>query len=245
MCGMGSQDGHTGAAMNPPTSQARRFFDAIAPRYDRAYALSGPVSRARIERVITLIGRSESPHVLVLGVGTGRELPMLLDAGYVLTGLDISPNMLALCQKRSRTIPCVLADFWDPLPFDDASFDAVIALHGTIAHPRDDHALPSLGRELARILKPQGVFVAEVPSEAVLRTSSIVEHGDGSTFAVTGPSTFVHHDATVTVSLEGIALDPEGWRRALSKEQPDLHVHVEPLGDVEYRIVAARHPRVR
>ena len=71
----------------------REFFDAIARRYDRAYALSGRASRERLARVVGLLeGRR---RVLVLGIGTGRELPALLDAGHEVTGIDVSERMVA------------------------------------------------------------------------------------------------------------------------------------------------------
>ena len=79
---------------------ARTFFDAIARRYDRAYGLSGEVSRARLARVVRELHGRE--RVLVLGIGTGRELPALLDAGHEPTGIDISPGMIEVCNERSR-----------------------------------------------------------------------------------------------------------------------------------------------
>jgi aryl-alcohol dehydrogenase-like predicted oxidoreductase len=127
---------------------ARTFFDAIARRYDRAYALSGPLSRARLARVVReLEGRT---RVLVLGIGTGRELPALLDAGHEPVGLDVSPEMIAQCSHRARRVPIVLGDFYEPLPFGDASFDAAIALHGTLAHPPHEGAHRALASHLPR-----------------------------------------------------------------------------------------------
>ncbi len=144
-------------------SRARAFFDAIAPRYDRVFAREPAELRAHVDRALTAIG--EAPRdVLDLGVGTGLELPRLLDAGHRVVGVDVSPEMIALCNKRSRPIRCVEADFWQGLPFDDASFDAVIALFGTLAHAPDEKALARLAGEVGRVLREGGVFFAEVPS---------------------------------------------------------------------------------
>ena len=76
-----------------------------------------------MDHVLRELGDSED--VLDLGVGTGRELPALLDAGLRVTGLDASKNMLAECGKRSRKIPIFLGDFYSPWPFAEATFDAI------------------------------------------------------------------------------------------------------------------------
>ncbi len=210
---------------------ARAFFDAVARRYDRVYALSGAASRERMARVVRAItGRK---RVLVLGIGTGRELPALLDAGHEPTGLDVSPEMIAICNKRSRTVPIVLADLWSPLPFADASFDAALALHGTIAHPPRDGAFGALARELERVLVPGGVFVAEVPAGEALATICAAPDEQRRVSAV-GAAGFVHEDLAAGVAIEGVALDAEGWRAALRP----LSVRVEPLGMAEHLLVA-------
>jgi len=142
---------------------ARAFFDAIAPRYDRVFAREPSELRAHVDRALSAIGAGPR-DVLDLGVGTGLELPRLLDAGHRVVGVDVSPEMIALCNKRSRPIRCVEADFWSALPFEDASFDAVIALFGSLAHAPGEGALARLGREVHRVLREGGVFFAEVPS---------------------------------------------------------------------------------
>lgn len=144
-------------------SDATRFFDAIAKRYDRVYARSSDELRERMTRLLEWIGPAPR-DVLDLGVGTGLELPRLLDAGHRVTGIDVSAEMIAVCNQRSRKIPCVRADFWEGLPSDDGAFDAVIALFGTLAHAPSPSAYGALAREVARVLRPRGVFYAEVPT---------------------------------------------------------------------------------
>lgn len=203
---------------------ARAFFDAIARRYDRDYALSGPLSRERLARVIEEIAGRR--RVLVLGIGTGRELPALLDTGHEPVGIDVSPAMIAKCNERSRKVPIVEADFYERLPFDDASFDAAIALHGTLAHPPRPGAHAALAAELARVLAPDGAFVAEVPAAEGLAKLGVTTTGSGG---------FVHRDEASGATIEGVALTAEGWRAAFS---PALDVKVEPLGEVEHLVVA-------
>lgn len=169
----------------------RRFFDAIASRYDRVYARSRDETRASMSRLLPLLGASRD--VLDLGVGTGPELRYLLDAGHRVVGVDVSEKMIALCNRRARPIPCVRADFWEGLPTSDASCDAVIALFGTLAHaPVDESragAHARLAGEVMRVLRPGGVFYAEVPSPAwAAANPAFVDQASGASIAIAAPS---------------------------------------------------------
>jgi SAM-dependent methyltransferase len=208
---------------------ARRFFDAIAGRYQREYALPADQSRVRMEQVRRALPAPPA-RVLDLGVGTGRELTALLDAGYQPTGVDVSPAMLERCRRRARPVPLMLCDFWEPLPFADGSFDAAIALHGTLAHPPDHRALAHLARELARIVRPGGAFVAEVPAPAWIDRAS----GDPRVRR-TGPDTAIYADPVTGAHIEARLLSDTGWTRALG---PAWISRVEPTGEAEWLITA-------
>ncbi|MQA27797.1 MAG: SAM-dependent methyltransferase, partial [Micromonosporaceae bacterium] len=73
------------------TAKARRVWDTFAPRYDRTMRF--------FERVLLSGGREwvcSRAHgdVLEVGVGTGLNFP-LYPSGVRLTGVDLSPEMLA------------------------------------------------------------------------------------------------------------------------------------------------------
>jgi SAM-dependent methyltransferase len=216
---------------------ARRFFDAIADRYDRAYAPASPESRQRMRRILPELPTPPA-SVLDLGVGTGRELPALLDAGYAPTGLDVSIEMLDRCRRRARPVPLVQADFWQPpLPFPDASFDAAVALHGTLAHPPERDAVARLGRELARVVRSAGVFVAEVPNPSWLDSLLDLPPLSDRRLLRNGPRTCLYEDLVVGAAIEARILDEGEWRDALA---PGWAVRIESLERVEWLIVAHR-----
>jgi SAM-dependent methyltransferase len=218
----------------PSEAEARSFFDAIASRYDRAYAMPRSSSRARMGRVVNEL--APGSRVLDLGVGTGRELATLLDAGHAPTGLDFSPEMLALCNRRARPVPLVLASFWAPLPFADASFDATLALHGTLAHPPSDEALGALAAEVARVLARPGVFVFEVPERGWLdAVERAQEELTDRRARRSGPDRFVHEDTVVGRAIEARVLEPEAWRAILT---PHFEVQIEPIDAHELLVVA-------
>ena len=197
-------------------SEARAFFDAIAPRYDRVFAREPSEVRAHVERVLAAIGRGPR-DVLDLGVGTGLELPRLLDAGHRVIGVDVSPEMIALCNSRSRPIRCVECDFWSALPFEDASFDAVIALFGSLAHAPDAGALARLALEVRRVSREGSVFFAEVPSPSwVAAHPAFVDEKTGATIAI-------------------VAQPEPAWREAFAGFDVEIHER-----DAELEVVAKK-----
>jgi len=218
------------------STEAERFFDAIAGRYEREYALPAAESRRRLERVLRELPAAPA-RVLDLGVGTGRELAALLDAGHAPTGLDVSRAMLERCARRSRPVPLVQADFWGPLPFPEGAFDAALALHGTLAHAPDDDAVARLARELARVVRPGGAWIAEAPSPAWLDRLGALPASPDKRLRRTGPRTCLYEDLTVGASIEARVLSDDEWRAALS---PSWKARVEPLGDLEWLVIAER-----
>jgi SAM-dependent methyltransferase len=219
---------------------AEAFFDAIAGRYERAYALPSTESRLRMQRVLRDLPSSPA-RILDLGVGTGRELSALLDAGHSPTGVDASRAMLERCARRARPVPLVRTNFWAaPLPFGDASFDAAIALHGTLAHPPEVAAVGRLARELARTLARGGVFIAEVPSPkwlARLETSEPQWDDADRRVRRTSSRTCIYEDRVTGASIEAILLDETDWRAALA---PDWEPRIESVDEVEFYVVARR-----
>jgi SAM-dependent methyltransferase len=219
---------------------APKFFDAIAHRYDRVYAPSAAESLQRMSRVLAALPRGPL-RLLDLGVGTGRELGSLLDAGHEPTGVDSSRAMLARCSRRGRPARLVCADFWEaPLPFARDAFDAVVALHGTLCHPPDPLAVNRLAAELARVVRPGGWLVAEVVSpawlDAVDAVDSSLEPSDRHVRR-TGPRACVVEDRVVGLAVEARLLDASEWTQALL---PAWWPQVRPVGESEWLLVAQR-----
>ncbi len=192
----------------------RRFYEAIARRYDRVYCAYGREARERLAWIARALGGSA--RVLVLGVGTGRELPALLDAGHRPVGLDASRAMLAVASRRARPVPLVEADLFARLPFPDASFEAALALHGTLAHAPDEGALAALSSELSRILVEGGRFVFEVPRPdwlEALHGAPGLPDADGRVTFREGKR-FITEDRVADARIEGQAFTEDTWRGA-------------------------------
>lgn len=211
----------------------REFFSAIARKYDREYAPSPYESKSKMARVLSFLPKEKS-RVLDLGVGTGRELPALLDAGHEVVGVDIAEPMIEIANRRSRPIEIALADFWvPPLPFADASFDVAIALHGTLAHPPEDAvaALTRLAAELARLVGPHGVMIFEVPSPSFV--AAVAARSDERARATSDDRT-VHEDAALGVAIEARAFEADRWIEAFCRH---FDVTVDAISNVEQLVV--------
>ena len=130
----------------------RRSYNLIAPLYD--FVIERPLLKARTRSLRAL--PAETPgRVLLSGVGTGLDLP-LLPVLHRYTALDFNAAMLSRARPRSAhlDIDWVLGDSM-ALPFADAQFDHVV-LHlilAVVPHPEK-----CLG-EAARVLKPGGTIL--------------------------------------------------------------------------------------
>jgi len=137
-------------------------FDRKAVEWDASYearTTRGHWQRARLEAAVRLVG--EGPGALLeIGVGSGRLLARLAERGWEVTGIDAAPRMLELARARVPSGRLEVARA-EELPFEDASFDAVVAV-GVLEYGDLEASL----RELARVLRPGGRAVLGVRNNA-------------------------------------------------------------------------------
>lgn len=143
-------------------------FAALPPReavaldklYDEAYAgfREDPVFQASIRERL----RTEFAHrvpaggrILDVGCGNGEFMTAAREAGYRVTGTDISVPAVERC--RARGLDAVAGDFLT-LPFD-GTFDAV-TMWDVIEHLTDPSAFVARARAL---LRPGGYLVVKTP----------------------------------------------------------------------------------
>jgi phosphatidylethanolamine/phosphatidyl-N-methylethanolamine N-methyltransferase len=106
------------------------------------------------KRAMNLLNLGASERVLIVGVGTGADLP-LLPAGVDVTGIDLSPEMLAKARLKLDRCPAsvkLIRGDAQALLVDEASFDAAI-LNLILSVIPDGNACL---RSALRALKPGG-----------------------------------------------------------------------------------------
>ena len=108
------------------------------------------------------LGRGLGPAARILdaGCGTGGLIRRLAPAhpGWTWTGIDLSA--VACEAARERTGADIRLGSVTELPFGDGSFDAVVSCD-VLYHVEDDGAAL---REAARVLRPGGLIVVNVPA---------------------------------------------------------------------------------
>jgi SAM-dependent methyltransferase len=109
----------------------------------------------RIPLFRAAIGRGK--HVLDLGCRSGA-LTRHFSEGNEVVGVDV--DRAALEKAAALGIDTVEANVEERLPFEDGSFDAVVAGE-LLEHVQFPDALV---REARRLLRPRGVFVGSVPN---------------------------------------------------------------------------------
>ncbi|MBX3233360.1 MAG: menaquinone biosynthesis decarboxylase [Labilithrix sp.] len=187
----------------------KKAIDAIRPVVERAASRSAPSS----ERVMGSAG----PRILDLCAGT-LDLAALLEEAFPeaeVVACDASEKMLQLGASKVRRARPVVGDAL-ALPFDDASFDAVICGFGM-------RNLADLRRgvgEARRVLPPGGVFVTLELFQPRGATSRLL-HGAGLRYALPMLGAAIANDreayAYLAESMEGF-VTREAYEQLLAAE---------------------------
>jgi len=143
------------ASSDDPAAVAERY-DAWAQSYDddlASWQYQGPVVVA--DTVRTRL--PDAASVLDVGCGTGLVGRELRFRGFTgrLVGLDLSQASLDLAQQSGAYDDLHRADLQQPLPLDDAGFDAAVCVGVMTYLPEVEAAW----REFARLVRPGGVVV--------------------------------------------------------------------------------------
>ncbi|GAA4632660.1 class I SAM-dependent methyltransferase [Actinoallomurus vinaceus] len=132
-------------------------YDEIADWYEHEFLGAQRTGRPRdgnpldLNDVLSHLLGEGSGTCLEIGCGTGVHAAQVRALGWTPIGVDLSAGMLRRTRGR---LPVAQADA-EHLPIPDASLPAVVAM---MVHT-DMPAYPAVLREVARVLRPGGVFV--------------------------------------------------------------------------------------
>jgi demethylmenaquinone methyltransferase/2-methoxy-6-polyprenyl-1,4-benzoquinol methylase len=135
--------------------QARELFAPLGPTYDRVGAALSLGQDPRGRRF--LVSRlPRGGHVLDVATGTGLVAAELLRRGFEVTGVDLSPEMLAVARRRFGDEAELINASAEALPLASESFDHLTVTH-LLRYVTDPGATLA---ELARVVRPGGVVAS-------------------------------------------------------------------------------------
>ncbi|MFK0278812.1 class I SAM-dependent DNA methyltransferase [Ensifer sp. NPDC090286] len=136
-------------------------YDQFADVYDR---LMGDISVRRysafVTKTLSEVG-DRRLKILDLACGPGRFASFLLEQGHEVTGVDLSPEMLARARANAPLGRFEPFDMNAPTPFE-RKFDAVICLFDSINHLLSLDAVTRLFENVRKAILPGGLFLFDV-----------------------------------------------------------------------------------
>ena len=145
--------------MDGTADEVRAAYDAIAEDYAAVYPATEPeaaVDLAMVDHFVGLLEEHGGMRVLDAGCGTGRMARYLTDRGCVVTGVDLSPGMLAMARRDHPDLVVREASITD-LPFEGDTFDGVLLWYSLIHLTSDE--LPVALSEARRVVAPGGLVL--------------------------------------------------------------------------------------
>jgi glycosyltransferase involved in cell wall biosynthesis/SAM-dependent methyltransferase len=154
----------TGAAELPTANDVRKLFNDKAHCWRGKYGPRGKLD-SRVEQFTGRLSQicPTASDILELGCGTGEIAAAIGHRGYSVTACDFAEEMIAIARGNpaGKTVNWVCLDpDWKIFPFEDGSFDGVVA--SSVFEYLVD--VPQVAAELARILRPGGNLLLTVPN---------------------------------------------------------------------------------
>ena len=168
-------------------NNVRGGYDRWAAVYDHD---ANPLPPLEEPMVDAMIGEVAGLAVLDLGCGTGRHALRLAAAGAKVTGVDFSEGMLAQARGKAGDmgVRFVAQDLHCPLPFEAATFNAVVS-GLVLEHLRD---VDGFFGQIARMLKPRGRAVVTGMHPAMFLRGSQARFTDPNSGELIQPGSINH-----------------------------------------------------
>jgi SAM-dependent methyltransferase len=193
-------------------------MQAYGPAFARAYQLRwGGFARQVTPRLLefyagTRAGQKRQP-VLDLCCGTGVAAAGFLEAGYQVTGLDLSPHMLAYARENAVAHIGAHAHFIQADAADFAlagQFGLAISLYDALNHLPDLAALRSCFRCTAAAVAPGGTFIFDLNTRLGLRRWHVTSVDDSEAALVITRSSFDGSGERAQLNITGFLRQADG-----------------------------------
>ena len=161
-------------------------FTKAAEIYDSGRAGIYEMCKDDYPPILEELKKDDFEDLLDVGCGTGPMVELLASElpGRRYTGLDLTPKMIEVANAKGIEEARFIVGDAEDLPFDDASFDAVICANSFHHYPNPQAFFAGV----ARVLRPGGKLVlrdytAPVPvlwlmNHTEMPLANLVGHGD-------------------------------------------------------------------
>lgn len=211
--------------------------------HDLRDAAMEDVFRGSVDRFVEIALRLQGRRrVLDVGSGHGQLLALLHALGHECHGVDHEdmrgryPVAYDLAARHGGPIDFRVCNVEsDPLPYADASFDAVTCCQ-VLEHFSHSH-LPAL-REIRRVLAPGGLLEVDVPNVAALRNRMRLLRGRNITYDYAE-----HYLHAEPVLHGGRSYFPLRHNREFTRDELALLLSEAGFRDIEVRFLRSRRWR--
>ena len=138
-----------------PATDARELFAPLGSTYDRVGAVLS-LGQDPLWRRFLVSRLPPGGHVLDVATGTGLVAAELLRRGYTVTGVDQSPEMLAVARRRFQAQVKLVEASAESLPFADGAYDHLTFTY-LLRYVDDPGATLA---ELARVVRSGGTVAS-------------------------------------------------------------------------------------
>lgn len=103
--------------MKDPYRKIARFYDSVVE----------PFNSTLRRYVVKMAQPHDNMRILEVGCGTGTNLKLFADAGCQVAGIDLSPSMIDLAEKKLGNRADLRLGNASKMPFAESSFDLVLS----------------------------------------------------------------------------------------------------------------------
>jgi len=133
--------------------------------------LAEPHNRPLFEALLDATGTGPGTRLLDVGCGAGLALVLAAERSAVVSGVDVTPGLLAVARRRRPDADLREADM-EALPFADRAFDVVLGVNAFQFAGDPVRAL----QQAARVCRPGGVVAASLFAAPERSQSTVVHH---------------------------------------------------------------------
>ncbi len=145
----------------PLDTEQRRISDDFMKRWHEALPNYGMIEKFNHGYALKFPLEARPFRTLEIGAGLGAHIAFEDLSIQQYHCIELRQNMADAIMAKYPTVPVVVGDCQERIPYDDAYFDRIVVVHVLEHLPN----LPGCVREMRRVLKPGGIISVVLPCD--------------------------------------------------------------------------------